>query len=72
VSPTVVYLCSEEAQDITGRVFQAGFGRIAILEGWRRGAEVNQVRDPREAGRLWREMAPKVKKNSGMDGLPLD
>jgi NAD(P)-dependent dehydrogenase (short-subunit alcohol dehydrogenase family) len=72
VSPTVVYLCSEEAQDITGRVFQAGFGRIAILEGWRRGAEVNQVRDPREAGRLWREMTPKVKKNSGMDGLPLD
>jgi NAD(P)-dependent dehydrogenase (short-subunit alcohol dehydrogenase family) len=72
VSPMVVYLCSEEAQDITGRVFQAGFGRIAICEGWRRGAEVAQVRDPREAGRLWREMWPKVRKNSGMDGLELD
>ena len=38
VSPAVVYLASEEAQDITGRVIQAGFGRIAVCEGWRRGA----------------------------------
>ena len=72
VSPTVVYLASEEASDITGRVFQAGFSRIAVLEGWRRGAEVRQVEDPREAGRLFREMMGKVKKNAGMDGLELD
>ena len=51
VSPTVVYLASEEAQDITGRVIQAGFGRIAVCEGWRRGAEVGQVEDPAIAGR---------------------
>jgi NAD(P)-dependent dehydrogenase (short-subunit alcohol dehydrogenase family) len=72
VSPTVVYLASEEASDITGRVFQAGFSRIAVLEGWRRGSEVRQVEDPREAGRLFREMMGKVKKNVGMDGLDLD
>lgn len=72
VSPTVVYLASEEASDITGRVFQAGFGRIAICEGWRRGAEVKPVVDPREAGRLFREMLPKVRKNSAMDGTELD
>ena len=72
VSPTVVYLASAEAHDITGRVFQAGFGRIAITEGWRRGAEAKQTADPREAGRLFREMLPKVRKNSGMDGIELD
>jgi len=72
VSPTVVYLCSEEAQDITGRVFQAGFGRIAVLEGWRRGDEAPQTRDPREAGRLFRAQLKKVRKNVGMDGLDLD
>ncbi|MEZ5849637.1 MAG: SDR family oxidoreductase [Hyphomicrobiaceae bacterium] len=72
VSPTVVYLASAEASDITGRVFQAGFGRIAVCEGWRRGAEVGQVADPREAGRLFREMLPKIRKNSGMDGMELD
>jgi NAD(P)-dependent dehydrogenase (short-subunit alcohol dehydrogenase family) len=72
VSPTVVYLASEEAQDITGRVIQAGMGRIAVCEGWRRGAEVKQVADPRQAGTLVREMMARVRKNSGMDGLELD
>jgi NAD(P)-dependent dehydrogenase (short-subunit alcohol dehydrogenase family) len=72
VSPTVVYLASEAGHDITGRVIQAGFGRIAVCEGWRRGAEVAQVEDPTTAGRLLREMLPKVRKNSGMDGMELD
>ena len=72
VSPAVVYLASEEAQDITGRVIQAGFGRIAVCEGWRRGAEVGQVADPATAGSLLREMIPSVRKNCGMDGLELD
>ena len=72
VSPTVVYLASEEAQDITGRVFQAGFGRIAICEGWRRGAEVGQVVDPARPARCFARCSPKVRKNSGMDGMELD
>ena len=72
VSPAVVYLASDEARDITGRVIQAGAGRIAVCEGWRRGAEVPQVAEPAEAGRLIRAMLPKVRKNSGMDGLELD
>ncbi len=72
VSPTVVYLASEAAQDITGRVIQAGIGRIAICEGWRRGAEEAQVDDPEEAGRLIRRMLPKVRRNAGMDGMELD
>jgi NAD(P)-dependent dehydrogenase (short-subunit alcohol dehydrogenase family) len=72
VSPVVTYLASEAAQDITGRVIQAGVGRIAVCEGWRRGAEVAQVADPAEAGRLIREMLPKVRRNSGMDGQELD
>jgi NAD(P)-dependent dehydrogenase (short-subunit alcohol dehydrogenase family) len=72
VSPTVVYLASEEAQDITGRVIQAGFGRIAVCEGWRRGAEVAQVADPAAAGAHLRDMIARVRKNSGMDGMELD
>jgi len=72
VSPTVVYLASEQGHDITGRVIQAGFGRIAVCEGWRRGAEVAQVEDPSAAGRMLREMLPKVRRNSGMDGMELD
>ncbi len=72
VSPTVVYLASEEAQDITGRVIQAGAGMVAVCEGWRRGAEIGQMDDPAELGPKIREMVSQARKNSGMDGLELD
>jgi NAD(P)-dependent dehydrogenase (short-subunit alcohol dehydrogenase family) len=72
VSPTIVYLASEDAQDITGRVIQAGAGRVAVCEGWRRGAEVEQMEDPVALGVKIREMVSSVRKNSGMDGLELD
>ena len=72
VSPTVGYLASEEAQDITGRVIQAGAGRVAVCEGWRRGAEVDQMDDPAALGPKIREMIAECRKNSGMDGLELD
>ena len=72
VSPTVGYLASTEAQDITGRVIEAGAGRVAVCEGWRRGAEIGQMDDPDTLGPKIREMIGKVRKNSGMDGLELD
>lgn len=72
VSPTVVYLSSLEAGDITGRVIQAGSGRVAVCEGWRRGAEIDQTKDVEALGVSIREMISQVRKNSGMDGLELD
>ena len=72
VSPTVVYLASTEAQDITGRVIEAGAGQVAVCEGWRRGAEIGQMDDPVVIGPKIREMIGKVRKNSGMDGMELD
>ncbi|MBH68693.1 MAG: short-chain dehydrogenase [Rhodospirillaceae bacterium] len=72
VSPTIVYLSSAEASDITGRVIQAGNGRVAVCEGWRRGAEVDQIEDAEAIGPLIRQMISNVRKNSGMDGLELD
>ena len=72
VSPTVVYLASEEAQDITGRSIQAGAGMVAVCEGWRRGAEIDQMDDPAALGPKIREMIEQCRKNSGMDGMELD
>lgn len=72
VSPTIVYLSSAEASDITGRVIQAGNGRVAVCEGWRRGAEIDQIEDVEAIGPLIRDMISNVRKNSGMDGLELD
>lgn len=72
VSPIVVYLASEQSQDITGRVFQAGNGLVAVCEGWRRGAQVDPLDDPEALGPLVREMVAQSKKNVGMDGFDLD
>ena len=72
VSPTIVYLSSAEAHDITGRVIQAGNGRVAVCEGWRRGAEIEQIENAEAIGPMIRDMISNVRKNSGMDGLELD
>ena len=72
VAAVVTYLASEDSQDITGRVIQAGNGRVAVCEGWRRGAEVAQMEDPAALGPLIRDMSGKVRKNVGMDGQELD
>ncbi|MEC8202390.1 MAG: SDR family oxidoreductase [Pseudomonadota bacterium] len=72
VSPTIVYLASEAAQDISGRVIQAGAGMVAVCEGWRRGAEIDQMDDPATLGPKIREMIAQCRKNSGMDGVELD
>ena len=34
VSPLVAWLASPEAQEITGRVFDVGGGKVAVAEGW--------------------------------------
>jgi len=72
VSPTIVYLSSAEASDITGRVIQAGNGRVAVCEGWRRGAEIDQIEDAEAIGPMIRDMISSARMNSGMDGLELD
>ena len=72
VSPLIVYLASEKSGDITGRVFQAGNGIVAVCEGWRRGAEVEQLEDPEALGPLLHDMIAKARKNVGMDGIELD
>ncbi|MGI9426319.1 MAG: SDR family NAD(P)-dependent oxidoreductase [Hyphomicrobiaceae bacterium] len=72
VAAVATYLASEQSQDITGRVIQAGNGIVAVCEGWRRGAEVPQMHDPAALGSHLHEMVGRVRKNSGMDGMELD
>ncbi len=42
VSPLVVWLGSEDAGDISGRVFEVDGGRICLADGWRRGPTVER------------------------------
>jgi NAD(P)-dependent dehydrogenase (short-subunit alcohol dehydrogenase family) len=72
VSPLVTWLASEESQDVTARVFQAGNGIVAVCEGWRRGPTIDQMDDPAKLGPIVQQMIGEARKNSGMDGLELD
>ena len=72
VAAVIAWLGSEASQDVTGRVIQAGNGRVAICEGWRRGAEVAQIEDPAALGPQIIAMCDQVRKNVGMDGEELD
>ncbi|WP_329164604.1 SDR family oxidoreductase [Streptomyces sp. NBC_01387] len=52
VSPLVVWLASEAAAGVTGRVFEAEAGRITVMEGWRPGPSADKGArwTPAEAG----------------------
>jgi NAD(P)-dependent dehydrogenase (short-subunit alcohol dehydrogenase family) len=54
ISPLVVWLGSAESSGVTGRVFLVSGGAIAVAEGWRRGAGVEQEArwDPSELGKV--------------------
>jgi NAD(P)-dependent dehydrogenase (short-subunit alcohol dehydrogenase family) len=72
IAPVVVYLASEEAHDVTARVFQVGNGVLSVLEGWRRGPQSSPILDPVELGPILRSMARQAKPNVGMNSLELD
>jgi NAD(P)-dependent dehydrogenase (short-subunit alcohol dehydrogenase family) len=72
VAPIAVWLASEESGDITGRVFQAGGGQIAVAEGWHKGPTIAQIADPTTLGPIVKDMVAKARKNAGMDGMDLD
>lgn len=72
VSPLVVWLASRESQEVSGRVFQAGNGIVAVCEGWRRGPTIDQVEDSATLGMLVKDMVARARKNVGMDGMDLD
>jgi NAD(P)-dependent dehydrogenase (short-subunit alcohol dehydrogenase family) len=56
VAPLVAWLASADARDVTGRVFEAAGGRIAVVDGWRPGPAV-------ERGERWpaAEVGPAVR-----------
>jgi len=72
VAPIAVWLASEESADVSGRMFEASGGVLAIAEGWHRGPTVSPVQDPHLIGPLVADLVSKARKNAGMNGLDLD
>jgi NAD(P)-dependent dehydrogenase (short-subunit alcohol dehydrogenase family) len=72
VAPIGTWLVSEQSQRVTGRVFQAGNGILAVAEGWHRGPTIDQIDDPAALGPIVTDLVARSRLNAGMNGLDLD
>jgi NAD(P)-dependent dehydrogenase (short-subunit alcohol dehydrogenase family) len=68
VAPIIVWLASAQSARVTGRVFEAGDGSVAVAEGWVRGPEVPQVASASEIGPLAADMVARARPNADMWG----
>jgi len=68
IAPVVTWLGSEQAGDVTGRVFEASGTVLAIAEGWHRGPTTAPVDDPTQIEASVRELLAAARPNAGMDG----
>ncbi len=67
---TATWLCSEEANNVTGRLFDVRGSMIGISEGWTLGPSGTQPDDPQDLGPLMAELMSKATLNANMGGIP--
>jgi NAD(P)-dependent dehydrogenase (short-subunit alcohol dehydrogenase family) len=72
IAPVVVWLASAESAHVTGRVFEAGGGILAALEGWRQGPKADPIHDPAAIGPVLTDLAQRARRNVDMQGRDLD
>ena len=72
VAPIATWLASTESRDVTGRVFEASGGVLAVAEGWRRGPTAEPVEDPTQMGPVARDLVARARKNANMQGQDFD
>lgn len=68
IAPIVTWLVSDEAADVTGRVFEASGQFLAVAEGWVRGPAVDPTDDPESLGPIVESMLAKARGRTGMNG----
>ena len=62
------WLCSAEAQSVTGRVFDIRGEKLGIAEGWHLGPTASQPDDPAELGSVVRGLMKEARRNAAMSG----
>ena len=72
ISPVVVWLASQESDEVTGRIFEVGGGFLAALEGWHRGPEAAPIDDASKIGPILKELSRNARRNADMKGNDLD
>lgn len=70
IAPLVVWLGTEQAAGITGRVFNVRGGHISVAEGWHAGPEADSDTrwDPAALGDVIPELVARAAPNARMDG----
>ncbi len=65
-----VWLCSEAAENVTGRVFDIVGDRLGIAEQWSLGPTATQPDDPAQLTEIVTALMAEAQLNPGMDGQP--
>ena len=71
IAPIVIWLCSPEASNVTGRIWQVGGRSLAIAEGWSQGPVVTlDSQDPTVLGPIVADLMANAELNADMGGIP--
>jgi NAD(P)-dependent dehydrogenase (short-subunit alcohol dehydrogenase family) len=68
ISAVMAWLCSDEARNVTGRVFDVRGDRIQIAEGWHGGPVGENTGDPTELGPVMAKLMAEARLNSDLYG----
>lgn len=70
IAVTAAWLCSDEAKNVTGRVFDVRGQKLGIAESWVLGPVADQPDDPQDLGPVMAQLMADARLNSSMDGKP--
>jgi NAD(P)-dependent dehydrogenase (short-subunit alcohol dehydrogenase family) len=68
IAPVCTWLASPQSAGVTGRVFEASGGWLAVAEAWHRGPSAPPVDDPGEVDAVVRKLLADARPNSDMFG----
>jgi len=68
VAQIVTWLASTQSAGVTGRVFEASGGVLAVAESWHRGPSATPVDDPTKIDAIARDLLAKARPNADMNG----
>jgi NAD(P)-dependent dehydrogenase (short-subunit alcohol dehydrogenase family) len=72
ISAVMAWLCSDEARNVTGRVFDVRGDRIQIAEGWHGGPVGENTGDPTELGPVMAKLMAEARLNSDLYGADVE
>ena len=67
IAALVAYLCSADAKDISGRVFEAFGGGYTVAESWQHGPSTAASKDPTTLNQAIHEIVAAAKQNAGIE-----